>query len=256
MFRRFHALVAHQLQSLLIAPSTYVVAFIFSVFMGGIFLLSIADVSRAPSGKTPIELFLSLFWVPVLFVVPLLTMRSIAEERRMGTLSALMTTPVSSLEIIFSKFLACYIFYVILWSLTLVFPIITLWVLPHISTDERIFSISQILMGYMFIFISGATYVAIGIFASSFTRTTLVAGMLSFCLLFIAITGSGLINKLPIPDYSYGHIIESFSEYIQSFRHLEDFSNSLFDTRPFFLYISSAIGLLAVTSLITESKSS
>lgn len=254
--RRFISLLNYQLKSLIISPSTYVAAFFFTLLMGLIYLLSLNEVSSTLGGKSPIELFLSLFWIPVLFIVPLLTMRSIAEERRMGTLQALMTTPVTSFEIVFSKFLASYLLYIVMWAMTLYFPIMTLVTLPQAAAEEGLFSVSRILTGYAFIAVSGATYIAIGLFASSLTRSTLVAGMLSFCILFIVIAGSSLLGKVAVENTSMSLFMEQFINYTQSFRHLEDFSNALLDTRPFFLYFSSAAVFIGATTLITEFKAS
>lgn len=70
-----------------------------------------------------------MFWMPVLFVVPLLAMKSIAEERRLCTLETLMTTSVSSWAIVLSKFLSIYFVCMLLWLLTCLFPFILTWVL-------------------------------------------------------------------------------------------------------------------------------
>lgn len=253
---RFIALLRYQIKILFISPSTYASAFLFTCFMGGIYLLSLHDASSARGGGSPMDLFLSLFWLPVLFMVPMLTMRSLAEERRMGTLQSLMTTPASAFEIVLSKFLACYLLYILFWALTLFFPAVTALTLPETVVDDRIFSVSKIAMGYIFIFVSGAMYVAIGIFASSLTRSTLVAGMLSFCILFIAVTGSALAYKFVLADPSLGSTLEGLANYLQSFRHLEDFGNALLDTRPFFLYFSAAGACVAITTLVTEYKAS
>lgn len=253
---RFFALLRYQIKVLFISPSTYASAFLFTLLMGGIYILSLIDVSQARGGRSPVDLFLQLFWFPVLFMVPMLTMRSLAEERRMGTLQALMTTPVSAFEIVLSKFLACYILYVFFWLLTLFFPLVTIFTLPETAVDDRVFSVSQIALGYLFIFVSGAMYVSIGIFASSLTRSTLVAGMLSFCILFITLTGSAIAYKFVLADPSMGPVLESVVGYLQTFRHLEDFGKSLLDTRPFFLYFSAAAAFVAATTLVTEYKAS
>ena len=252
--KRFTILWSHQLWQMFIAPSTYIAAFMFLTFMAVMYLFSLVDISMSASDVSPLGKFLSVFWVPVLFMVPLLTMRSIAEERRMGTLATLMTTPVTAGQIVLAKFLACYFFYILLWIMTLFFPLITELYIPNSIRAAGLMPMSQLLTGYGFIFISGAMYIAIGIFASSLTRTTLVAGMVSFGMLFFAIVGAGLVSKFALPDSGFMAWLSQPVDYLQTFRHLEDFSNSLLDTRPFFLYISTACMLLAVTSLITEAK--
>ena len=251
--RRFRALLSYQIHLMLISSSTYAAAFLFFALMGLLYLKGIVDISLSPSRQSPTELFLSVFWVPVLFLVPMLTMKSLSEERRMGTLGTLMTTPVKAWQIVLAKFLACYIFYVLLWISTFAYPIITAMLIPETETSGM-FDIRQMLTGYAFVFVSGAMYVAIGIFASSLTRSTLVSGMLSFCMLFFAIVGWGLMSNLPVADNGILAFVEKPAEYVHTFKHLEDFSMSVMDTRPFFLYISTACLLLAFTSLVTESK--
>ena len=241
----------HQIWLMCISPSTYIAACLFFAFMGTMYLTALLDVSVNPGPRSPMELFLSVFWVPVLFMVPLITMRSLSEERRMGTLSALMTTSVTAGQIVLAKFLAAYLFYVLLWLLTLAFPLIAYWYLGD-SAAAALFNPWQALTGYSFIFVSGAMYVAIGMFASSLTRTTLVAGMLSCSMLFFSIVGAGLIAKFAVSDFGSGGLLPM--DYIRTFRHLEDFSKSLLDTRPFFFYISSAGLLLAITAMVTEVK--
>ncbi len=251
--KKFIVLLRHQIWLMAISSSTYFAAFLFLCFMGVVFLFSIREVSIIMGKQSPVEYFLSVFWVPVLFMVPLLTMRSLADEQRRGTLGSLMTTSVSAWQIVLSKFLASYIFYCVLWTLTIGFIKITQWYIPHVSSRD-LFEVSQLISGYGFVFLSGAMYIAVGIFASSLTRTTLVAGMLSFGMLFFLITGVQIAENLPSNDSYVSYVISRLSEYLNTNRQLEDFNNSLIDTRALFFYISSTIALLAFTSLITESK--
>ena len=82
--RRFGILVRQQIWQLFISPSTYIAAFLFSAFMALMYLLALVDAGRVASENSPIANFLSVFWVPVLFMVPLLTMRSLSDELRRG----------------------------------------------------------------------------------------------------------------------------------------------------------------------------
>ena len=136
--RKFGYLFNQQLNQMFISPSTYIAAFLFLAFMGVIYLYSLVEVSRGAGDRSPTEIFLSAFWIPVLFMVPLLTMRSLSEERRMGTLGTMMTTPVTAFEIVLSKFLAAYFFYALLWAMTLAFPTVAFFYLPQAAADSRL----------------------------------------------------------------------------------------------------------------------
>ncbi len=254
--RGFKTLLSWQLHSLFVSASTYFTIFLFLVLTGAFYLLALIDVSKAPSEISPTASFLSVFWFPVLFMVPLITMRSLAEERRQGTLGAMMTTHVSAWQVVLAKFFAAYFLYVFMWLLTLSFPLVTAWTLPGATSDSKLFSIPEIVSGYGFVFLSGTTYIAIGIFASSLTRTTLVAGMLSTGMLFFAIAGAALIAKIPVTGNWYVDWIAAHGGYLQTFRQLEEFRSALLDTRPLFLYLSATAVIISVTSLITEAKKS
>jgi len=102
--------------------------------------------------------------------------------------------------------------------------------------------------------VSGSLFVAIGIFASSMTRTTLVAGMLSFSLLFIVILSGGLLTRLTFGDGIDLPFFAEALEYLKTFQHQEDFGRGIIDSRPFFFYFTNTLLLLGLTTLIVESK--
>jgi len=68
----------------------------------------------------------------------------------------------------------------------------------------------------------------------------------------LIIIGVGLLSKFPLPESMAW--ISALHEYVQSFKQFDDFISLLWDTRPFFFYFSTAIVLLAITSLVTESR--
>ena len=93
--RHFRTLLAHELRAAVLAGGTWVSAALFLALMGAVHWFAVLDGAEAPQTATPLEATFQLFWIPLLCVLPLLTMRSFAEERRQGTLAALLTTPAS-----------------------------------------------------------------------------------------------------------------------------------------------------------------
>ena len=81
---------------LLVSPGTYIAAVLFLVVMGVVFTGILDSYSQGPQDASPAIAFFQLFWFPVLFMVPLLTMKCLAEERRLGTIETLFTAPVTS----------------------------------------------------------------------------------------------------------------------------------------------------------------
>lgn len=253
--RHFLILLKHELRMLLISPPTYIASVLFLILMAFLYWAIIRGMVNAPDDMLPSVQFFSVFWIPVFFVVPLLTMRSIAGERSIGTLDTLMTTPTSRVAIILSKFSGAYIFYMLLWGATLSFPLITTKLYPHATESGALLDSASLRGGYLFLATSGMLFIAIGIFASSVTRSQLVAGMLSFTTLFVVIVGGQQLASIAENAGNLTTWIDATVNYLQIFQHLDDFSRGIIDTRPFIYYTSTAALLLGLSTLVIEAKS-
>lgn len=249
----FH-LVRHEIRGLFYAPGTYLAMVLSLSLMGFFFFVTLLTVTAEEQDKLPATLFFSIFWVPVLLIVPMLTMRSFAEERRIGTIETLLTTPVRPVHLVAAKFLAAYLFYLSVWALSIAYPAITAFVVDQPDVTRLLFDSGALMGGYLFIAASGALFVAIGIFTSSLTRSQLVAGMLSFSILFMLILGVAAIRMLQFDLNGAEMVSGTVLAYFQVLEHFEDFSNGLVDTRPFFYYLSSSVAVLGLAVLVVESK--
>jgi ABC-2 type transport system permease protein len=239
---------------LLISPPTYIAAVLFLCLMGFLYWAILRGMVNTPSEMLPTVQFFTLFWIPVFFVVPLLTMRSIAGERSIGTLDTLMTTPTSRAAVILSKFAGAYLFYMFLWVLTLGFPLVTQQLYPHAAESGALLEMAPLAGSFLFLGTSGLLFISIGIFASSVTRSQLVAGMLSFTLLFVVIVGGQQMANLADSAAEISSWTDATINYLQIFEHLDDFSRGIIDTRPFFYYASTGFLLLGLSTLVIEAK--
>lgn len=115
-----------------------------------------------------------------LFVVPFLTMRLLAEEKRMKTFELLMTTPVTPFQMVLGKYLASLMMIAAICVLALVHPLI----LSRFATDGAGtgsgIEWSSVLTGVAGVFLMGAAFAAFGLFASSLTESPIVAAFLTF----------------------------------------------------------------------------
>ena len=116
--KHFLTILSHEIRMLLVSPSTYIAAVIFLALMGFVFTDILDTYSQAPQDSSPADVFFKQFWLPVLFMVPLLTMKCLAEERRLGTIETLLTTPVTTTEVVLGKYGAAYALYAALWGST------------------------------------------------------------------------------------------------------------------------------------------
>ena len=248
--RHFLTILGHEVRMLLVSPSTYIAAVTFLAFMGFIFAGILAEYSTVPQENSPAVAFFELFWVPVIFIVPLLTMKSISEERRLGTLETLLTTPISTGEVVMGKYGAAYLLYISLWSATGGL----FYILHRFTQDSFLLDLGPLIGGYLFIVVSGLLFVAIGIFASSLSRNQAVAGIFGVVMLFGLIIGTQLLSGLATLDLESFSVVKSGVEYLQIFRHLDDFSRGIVDSRQLLFYVSGACLTLVLSVLGLEAK--
>lgn len=252
--RHFWILLKHELRMLLISPSTYLAGALFLGLMGFMYWAILREMITTPQDELPTVQFFKSFWIPTFFVVPLLTMRSIAGERSLGTLDTLLTTPTSRIAVVLSKFAGAYCFYLLLWLATLGFPLIADSLLRESNDSAILLNSAPLLGSFAFIAVSGVLFIAIGIFTSSLTRSQLVAGMLAFTLLFVVIVGGQQLGSLDQSGVTLPGWIHATVDYLRIFSHLDDFARGVVDTRPFFYYLSSGVLLLGLSTLVIEAK--
>ncbi len=143
------ATLNRELRAYFVSPLAYVILGFFLSLNGYVFAVIVSFLSdpRAGGSTTPLELFFGdtfFFWLVLMIMVPLVTMRLLAEERRSGTIEILMTAPVSEAQVVVGKFLAAFGFYVFLWLPTLAYVVIVArgsevdWVtLPVVNSTRR-----------------------------------------------------------------------------------------------------------------------
>ena len=255
LIRQLITLIRHEIRLLFISPPVYFAAVSFLLLMGFVYWAILRGLSIEPQDQSANVQFFSLFWLPVFFLVPLLSMRSLAAEKNNATLEALFSTPVPKAFIVLSKFLSAYFLYLILWFLTLSFPLIGENVLANQLSNQNLMHFAELTGGLTFIAITGLLFIAIGIFTSSLTRSQLVAAMLSFTLLFIFCVGAQQLEYASYNYFSSDSFLYDSIQYVNVFRHLEDFSRGVLDTRPFIFYLSATWLFLSLSLSNIESKS-
>ena len=248
--KHFTTILSHEIRMLLVSASTYIAAVLFLGVMGFIFAGVLENYSKAAQETSPSTVFFQLFWLPVFFMVPLLTMKCISEERRMGTLETLLTAPVTTTEVVLGKYFAAYFLYLLLWASTGGF----FYILYRFAGDMRFLDFGPLMGGYLFIAISGLFFVALGVFASSLSRNQAVAGILSFTLLFTLIIGLNYVGTLEMINLDSMKPVRAVVDYARTFRHLDDFSHGVVDTRQVLFYLSGTVLALIFSILGVEAK--
>ncbi len=144
----------------------YVVIMFFLLVMGIFFALVVSYLSRQPTQMTAMKLVFSMFWLPGLVVVPAITMRLLAEEKRMGTIEMLMTAPVTHFEVVFAKWLGAVVLYALMWAVTGLYVLI----LREFAGNPHALDLGPILAGYVGVLVIGQFLIALGVLASALTK--------------------------------------------------------------------------------------
>ena len=248
--KHFFTLLSHEIRMLLVSPGTYIAATAFLGFMGFIFVGILESYSTAAQDSSPVQVFFSLFFLPVFFMVPLLTMKCLAEERRLGTIETLLTTPVTTTEVVLGKFGAAYFLYMLLWGSTGGL----FYILKQFAGDPRLLDAGPLVGGYAFIAVSGLLFVAIGVLTSSFSRSQSVAGIMSFVLLAILILGGRYLEGLSFLDRESFRPLKEAVDYVQIFSHYDDFTRGVIDSRQVLFYLSGTVLALIFSIFAVEAK--
>ena len=240
MMQRYWVILRKELFSLFISPATYVSTFYFLALLGLGFRFFIESFSGTNWILPPLSsLALGLlFGAPAL--IPFLTMRSIAEERRLGTLETLMSAPVNASSVIVGKWSASYLFFLMICCGAYAFPILLSIMFPEQALTLGFNKVEHWIGGFIFLMTFGASFSAIGIFSSSVTKNQMVAGMLSFSLITI---------YLSVMAFSYGEPAanDNLNSFIDFFAILGGSLNEGLDKINFF-----AVGILDIQTIIHQ----
>jgi ABC-2 type transport system permease protein len=177
--------------------------------------------------------------VIVLFVLPMITMRTYAEEKRSGTIELLLTSPLTDFQIIMGKFLGAMALYASMLAVTL----IHVGVLFVYGNPEWL----PVVTGYLGLLLMGGCFIAVGLLISSLTKNQIVAGMLTFGVFLML----WVINW--IASFT-GPTTQAVLNYLSITNHLDDFTRGIIDTQHLIYYLSFiAFGLfLTARSVDTE----
>jgi len=188
-------------------------------------------------GQATLQPFFSIAYFTLFFFIPALTMRMIAEEKRIGTIELLLTKAVSDWEVIIGKFLSCLTLIGIALLLTLPYYI-TIWVLGPVDHGS-------VWCGYLGMILMSMAYISIGLFASSITNNQIVSFLLA---LFIGVFFLIIFDVL---SSNFTGTIGQILSFLSMSTHFDSISRGVIDSRDIIYFLSiTGIGLiLAQTSL-------
>jgi ABC-2 type transport system permease protein len=173
-----------------------------------------------------------------LFLMPGLTMRLFAEEKRQGTMELLATSPLTNWQITLGKFASALTFYLVMLLATGVF----IGLLFFFGNPE----VKPILSGYLGLLLVGGCFISLGLLFSAFTENQIIAFVSAFAVN-LAILALGWLANFTGPT------LASFFSNISPIEHFDDFSKGIIDTKHLIYYLSFMFGGIFLTYVTVES---
>lgn len=208
----------------------YVVIAVWLVVAGASFDFIVRYFAEAASGgasDTPLRGWfqMPLIYIAMLIFAPILTMRTIADEKQTGRIEGLLTAPVSPAAIVFGKYIAALIFWLSLWLPTLFY----IFILSRYGDLDM----GAVASAYLGVFFLGVGYMAVGILASAVAGSQTVAAVLAT----LALAGTFVLG---LGEYIASDSIADILSYVNVYGHMEQASAGVLDSRRVVFQTSTA----------------
>ena len=248
--RNVTTIAGKELRSYFASPVAWVMMGLFAILFGyfyNVYLSIFLSPMRSQFGAPPVQNVNSEMIRPllqnasvlILFLLPMLTMRTYSEEKRSGTIELLLTSPVTDVEIIMGKFVGALGLYGALLLVTAVY----IGLLFGVGSPEW----RPILSGYLGLLLLGGCFISMGLFISSTTKNQMVAGAATFVVALMFWIISWFAD-------SSGPTTAAILNYLSVTQHFDDFGKGVIDTKHVVYYLSFiAFGLfLTLKSVDSE----
>jgi ABC-2 type transport system permease protein len=234
--RNVMSVAGKELRGYFASPVAWVMMGLFALIFGWFFISYLTFFVRNSmqsmmgGGQQPMNVNMELIRpllsnasVLVLFLLPMITMRTYSEEKRSGTIELLLTSPLTDFEIVAGKFLGTVGLYLGLLAVTAVYiGILFLYGRPEWR---------PLISGYLGLLLMGGCFISIGLFISSTTKNQMVAGAATFVVGLLFWVVSWFAD-------SSGPMMSAVLSYLSITEHFDDFGKGIIDTKHVIYYLS------------------
>ncbi|MCC6748628.1 MAG: ABC transporter permease subunit [Deltaproteobacteria bacterium] len=235
--RNIWLLARRELGAYVKSPMGYVIATIV-LFVDGLLFNYYALGGTPKLSSEVLQLFFAFATFMTMVSGVLLSMRLLAEEKQLGTLTLLLTSPIKDHEIILGKFVSALLFYAGMTALTIYMPLL-------IFVNGKV-SVGQIFAGYFGLLMLGALSLSVGLFASAIAKTQIVA----------AVAGGAMMTALYL-CYLGANVAEPPIRDLMSFlspqRHLQ-WQTGLLQSKDLFYYLSATYAFLLLSTHVLQAR--
>jgi ABC-2 type transport system permease protein len=250
--RNITAIAGKELRSYFASPMAYIIIGLFALLFGvffNAFLQAFLDESQRSAmmggggalnvNDRMIRGVLLNAAIIILFVMPMITMRTYAEEKRSGTIELLLTSPLTDVQIILGKFLGA----MGLFAAMLLVTMLDIAILFRLGNPEW----KPIVTGYLGLLLMGGCFISVGLLISSLTKNQIVAGFMTFAVILLL----WVINWFGEGSGPTGRAVLSFLSITE---HLDDFTRGIIDTKHVVYYLSFITFGLFLTAKSVDSE--
>ncbi len=239
-----YAVFKRELMGLLNSLMAYITIGVF-LLATGLLLWFFPDTSILEYGYAELTGFFSLAPFLFMFLIPAITMRSFAEERREGTYVLLAIRPVTDWQIILAKYFAC----LVLVIFALIPTSIYYYSIYQLGLPQGNIDAGAVTGSYIGLLLLGSAFVAVGIFTSSLSKNQVVAFALSVFICFIAYSGFDAVSQLFVLNY-----FETVFLSLSVNEHYQSISRGVLDTRDLIYFITFVALFLIATKAVTGGR--
>lgn len=240
-----------EFKSYFVSPIAYAVMALFALIFGITFYSSTSQMvqltfrAQMMGQSQPVSVndmiirpLLGFVGTILLFVVPMITMRLVAEEKKTGTIELLLTSPVRDIEIIVGKWLAAFLLYICMLGMSVLnIGMLFLWSKPDLR---------PVLVAYLGLLLEGACLLALGTFISAMCRNQIVAAGATFFFSLVLY----LLNYYT--EFLTGAFWQGLN-YLSIYTHTETFNRGVIDSKDVIYYITMTFLFLFLTHRTMES---
>ncbi len=250
--RNIIAIADKELRSYFASPIAYIIIGLFSLLFGWFFymylmvfvqqseqMMQFGGGAAANINQQMIRGVLLNSSVIILFVMPMITMRTYSEEKRSGTIELLLTSPITDLQIILGKFFGALGLYVAMLFVTMLYMGI---LFVYGNPEWR-----PIVAGYLGLLLMGSCFISAGLLISSVTKNQIVAGIVTFAVFLML----WVINWI---GESSGPTTREIVSYLSITEHFDDFARGIIDTKHVIYYLSFITLGLFLTAKSVDSE--
>lgn len=240
-----YSLFLKEIKSFLSSLIGYVVILVFLLANGLFLWIFKGNLNIPENGYATLEsLFILAPWV-FLFLIPAITMRTFAEEKKSRTIELLLTRPLTDMQVILAKFLAAFVLVI----LSIIPTFIYFYSVSRLGSPPGNLDTGAVWGSYFGLLFLAGIYTAIGIFVSSLTENQIISFIFALLVSFILYIGFDYLASLDL--------FSSFSTTILKFginEHYRSVSRGVLDTRDILYYLSVIFIFLLLTKIVLQSR--